>query len=173
MELLYSLIDDQYPDNGYNHTRPIVRAIIYNSQRQIALIHILCDDIFGHRDYYETPGGGVEDGEDLISSLRRELREEVGAEVTDIEEIGEVIDFYNLLNRKNDQFYYLCKLDRVHDRHVTNYEKTLFFEVEWIDIDEAIKRVEETPRTKIATLVINRELPILKIAKEMLDSKKL
>ena len=173
MELLYSLIDDQYPDNGYNHTRPIVRAIIYNSQREIALIHILCDDIFGHRDYLETPGGGVENNEDLITALKRELREEVGAEITDIEEIGEVIDFYNLLNRKNDQFYFLCKLEKLHERHITNYEKKLLFEVKWIPIDTAIKMVEETKRTKIATLVINRELPILKIAKEMLDRKAL
>ena len=159
------------PDNGYDHIRPIVRAIIYNNQKQIALIHLCCDDDFGHRDYLETPGGGIEDGEDKITALKRELREEVGAEITDIEEIGEVIDYYNLLKRKNDQFYYLAKVEELHNSHITEYESTLFKEIEWLDITDAIKRMEETAKTKISTLVIRRELPILKIAKEMLKDK--
>ena len=104
MELLYSLIDDQYPDNGYNHTRPIVRAILYNNQRQIALIHVLCDDIFGHRDYLETPGGGVEDGEELISALKRELREELNVEVEIIKELGVYDKLYKTWRLDGESF---------------------------------------------------------------------
>ena len=39
-------------------------------------------------------------------------------------------------------------------------------------IDEAIEFEEKTKRTNISTLVINRELPILKIARDMLKAKK-
>ena len=44
-------------------------------------------------------------------------------------------------------------------------------EVKWLDIDEAIEMMERTKRTPISSLVINRELPILKIAREKLKSK--
>ena len=171
MKLLYSLIDEQFPNNGYDHVRPIVRGVLYNDKKEIALIHIIWDDIFGHRDYLETPGGGVNEGEDLITALKRELNEEVGAVIDNIEEIGEVIDYYNLIKRKNDQYYFLCHLKDIEKIHRDEYEKSIMVEIKWLDIDTAIKEEENTVRTPISTLVINRELPILKIAKEMLDKK--
>ena len=110
MKLLYSLKDNQYPDNGYTHTRSIVRGIVYNDNFEIAMIYLLNDDRFGHRDYLETPGGGVERGENLQVALKRELKEELGAEVDNIEEIGRVVDYYNLIYRRNNNHYYLCHL---------------------------------------------------------------
>ncbi len=171
MKLLYSLKDNQFPDNGYNHTRSIVRAIVYNDKKEIALNYLLSDDKFGHRDYLETPGGGVEKGETLITALKRELREELGAEVDNIEEIGRVEDYYNLIYRKNNNHYYLCHLTSLHEKHLTEKEKVWIQEVKWLDIDEAIRLMDNTKRTNISTLVINRELPILKIAREKLKGK--
>ena len=36
----------------------------------------------------ETAGGGVEEGEDLIAAIKRELKEELGAEVEVVCKIG-------------------------------------------------------------------------------------
>ena len=168
MKLLYSLKDNQYPDNGYTHTRSIVRGIVYNDKHQIALLYLDSVDRFGVRDYLETPGGGVEKGETLLEALKRELLEELGATVDNIQEIGRVVDFYNLINRRNNNHYYLCHLVSLSDTHWTEQEKRIVKEIKWIDIDEAIEIVENTKRTNISTLVINRELPILKIAREIL-----
>ena len=170
MKLLYELIDDQYENLGHDHVRKIVRGIVYNDKKEVALIHIKGDDIFGHRDYLETPGGGVEEGEELISALRRELREELGAEVDDIQEIGEVKDFYNLIKRKNDQFYFMCHLVSLGNYHRTDEEKRLFDSIRWLPIDDAISEIENTKRTKLSTLVIRRELPILLICKDKLGN---
>ena len=171
MKLLYSLKDNQFPDNGYNHTRSIVRAIVYNDNNEIALNYVLSDDRFGHRDYFETPGGGVEKGETLIEALRRELKEEVGAEIDQIVEIGRVVDFYNLIYRRNNNHYYMCHVTSLHEKHLTDKEIELNIQLKWMSIDEAIKNYEGTKRTKISSLVIDRELPILKIAKEMMNHK--
>jgi len=43
--------------------------------------HILL--VTGHgADFYWTPGGGVEDGESIIDTLRREIQEELGVKVS-------------------------------------------------------------------------------------------
>lgn len=172
MRLLYTHQDRQFPDNGYNHTRSIVRAVVYNDKFEVALNYLLGDDRFGHRDYYELPGGGVEKGETLLEAINRELKEELGATVDNIEEIGRGVDFYNLIYRRNNNHFYLCHLVTTGEKHLTEKEKTLIAEVKWVSIDEAIFLVENTVRTPISTLVIERELPILKIAKKMIDSKK-
>ena len=172
MKLLYSLKDNQFPDNGFNHTRSIVRGIVYNDNYEIAMIYLLGDDKFGHRDYLETPGGGVKKGETLVNALRRELKEELGAEVDNIVEIGRVVDFYNEIYRRNNNHFYLCHLVSLGEKHFTEREKELINSIKWMDIDEAIKYEENTKITKISSLVINRELPILKIAREMLKGKK-
>jgi len=171
MKLLYVLTDNQFEDNGWDHERLIVRAIAYNDQKEVALIHLLCDDLFGHRDYYETPGGGVEPHEELIDALKRELKEELGANIDNIEEIGRVVDYYNQIKRKNNQYYYLCHVTSVSKKHLTKYEKEIMDKVIWVKIDDAIKMMENTKDTPISILVKKRETPILKLAREMLASK--
>ena len=34
----FRFIDDQYPDNGYNHTRYIVRAVLLNDKNEVVLL---------------------------------------------------------------------------------------------------------------------------------------
>ena len=171
MKLLYVLTDNQFEDNGWDNERLIVRGICYNDKKEVALIHLLCDDFFGHRDYYETPGGGVEENEALEEALKRELTEELGADIDNIEEIGRVVDFYNKINRKNNQHYYLCHLTKLSEKHLTRYEKIIMENVVWVDIDTAIKLYKESKDTPISILVKKKEIPILKIAKEMLSKK--
>jgi 8-oxo-dGTP diphosphatase len=62
--------------------RPSARAVILDEENRI----LLCRFEFV-RDgrpvvVWATPGGGVEQGESLLAALRRELREEVGLELT-------------------------------------------------------------------------------------------
>lgn len=129
MKIIARYIDDQYEYQKHDHTRKIVRAILYNDKKEICLIHIVGDDIFSHRDVLETPGGGVEKGETLLDALRRELLEEVGAEIDDIKEIGRVIDYYNLIKRKNDNHYYLAHLKALKPAKRTSFEEKFFQEI--------------------------------------------
>ena len=168
----FRFIDDQFEKKEITHTRKVVRAIVVNSSFQIALIHIKCDDSFGHRDYYETPGGGMEKGENRYASLRREILEEVGVSIKNIHFLARVIDYYNLINRENDNYYYLCFVDEIYDTHLTDYEKTLFDSLVWVDIDSAIELYEKSNLTPIAHLVYQREMPILLLAKQYLENIK-
>ena len=165
-------IDDQYPDNGYNHTRNIVRGIIYNDNFEIALMKVHCFDDFGERDLYETPGGGVEKGETLVNALKREIGEELGATIDRIEEIGRVVDFYNLIYRRNNNHYFLAHISGHVQEHWTDLEKTLFEGVRYMNIDQAIEAYQNMRDLPVNNLVKQRELPILQIAKRRLEKMK-
>ena len=53
------LIDDQYDYTTITHTRSVARAILINDSNEVCLLHVEGKDDFGYRNYYETPGGGI------------------------------------------------------------------------------------------------------------------
>ena len=172
MRLIASFSDNEFPYNGYTHTRNIVRGIVYNDNFEIALVKCKSVDIFGERDLYETPGGGVEKGETLIEAFKREIKEEVGAEIDNIQEIGRVVDFYNQIYRRNNNHYFLAHIKSMGQTHWTEKENTFFERIEFMDIDKAIYEYEHTRDLPTNNIVRQRELPILRIAKRRIENIK-
>ena len=62
--------------------RPSARAIVLDEHDRILLCRFELEREGSPVVVWATPGGGVEPGETLLEALRRELREEVGLEVT-------------------------------------------------------------------------------------------
>ena len=117
-------------------------------------------------------GGGVESGENLDTAIRRELKEELGAEVEVICKIGVVSDYYNLIHRHNINNYYLCRVKSFGDKHLTQDEiEDFHLSTLKLHYDEALKEYEKCSSTRLGRLVANREVPVLKRAKELLDVK--
>ncbi len=167
------LQDRQYPYTYIDHDRNIVRAIVYDNDGLFYFVRANRDDIFGKATMIETSGGGVEKNEDLISALKRELKEELGIEVEIISKIGVVSDYYNILHRHNISNYYLCKVIAFGDNNLTDDEKNVFhISTLKLSYEETIKEYKRCSNTKIGRLVANRELPIIYKAKEMIDSYK-
>lgn len=52
----------------------------------------------------------MEDREDLLSAIRRELKEELDAEVDVVCKLGVVSDYYNLIHQHNLNNYFLCRV---------------------------------------------------------------
>ncbi len=169
MDLLYKLKDNEFPFTKITHTRKCARAILLNEKNEVCMIHVYGDDIFGHRDYYETPGGGVDNDENPREAVIREVIEEVGVVASVIAEIGIVDDYYNLINRNNLNYYYILRAKEHCDSHQEEFERLMFKEIIWVSLDEAIKIMESTVDTPISRLVKNREIPIYRLAKEILN----
>ena len=108
-ELKLHLQDTQWPLTYIVHDRNIVRAIVIDEKQNFYFVRAKRNDDFGEATLIETSGGGVEADENLEEALKRELKEELGANAEIIDRIGVVDDYYNLIHRHNINNYYLCK----------------------------------------------------------------
>lgn len=169
-ELSIFLKDTEWPFDYIDHDRIIVRAIVYDDEGYLYFVRAYRDDEFGKATLIETSGGGVEKGEILEVALKRELKEELGANVDIICKIGIVDDYYNLIHRHNINNYYLCKVLSFGDNNLTDDEiKCFHLSKLKLKYKEAVKEYENCSVTRVGHLISNRELPILKRAKEIID----
>lgn len=170
-ELNLELQDTQWPKTNIDHDRQIVRAIIVDEQQNYYFVKVHRDDIFGAGTFIETSGGGVEAGEDLTTALKRELKEELGAHVNILCKIGTVNDYYNLIHRHNINNYFLCRVDSFGEKHLTQEEIDDFhLSTLKLTYEEAVDAYEKQTDTKLGQLITNRELPILRYAKELIKN---
>lgn len=170
-EIKIDLRDTQWPLDYIDHDRNIARAIVYDESGLLYFVRAERDDDFGRATLIETAGGGVEEGEDLLCAVKRELREELGAEAEVICKIGVVSDYYNLIHRHNINNYFLCKVKSFGDKSLTEDEiKSFHLSTLNLSYTQAVKEYERRADTKIGRLIADRELPILRRAKEIIDS---
>ena len=173
-QIRLSLSDDEWEFTFTTHDRDIVRAVAFDESGYFYFVRAVRDDDFGKATLIETSGGGVEKNEDLEKALTRELKEELGAEAEIICKIGVVDDYYNLIHRHNINNYYLCKVTSFGEKNLTQDEIEEFhLSTLKLTFDEAINEYEKRRCTKVGRLIANRELPILKHAKVILDNMKI
>ena len=169
-ELNLSLRDEEWAFDYANHDRVIVRAVVFDDEGWFYFAQISRDDEFGTMVQVETSGGGVEPGEELETAIRRELREELGAEVEVLFKIGIVNDYYNLIHRHNINHYFLCRAVSFGETHLTQDEQETFhLSMLKLRYEEAVSEYEKCTETKLGRLIANRELPVLRAAKRLMD----
>ena len=168
--LTIELQDTQWPYTYTDHHRTVVRAIVVDADGAYYFNRLERDDIFCTGTVIETAGGGVEPGEDLQEALRRELREELGAEVEILAEIGVVSDYYNLIHRHNINHFYLCRATAFGATQLTAAERDTFhLSTLKLTYEQALAEYERCTATALGRLIAARELPILHRAKVLLD----
>ena len=169
-ELKINLQDTEWKQDYIDHDRNIARAIVYDEKEQFYFVRAERDDDFGKATLIETAGGGVEEGENLLAAIKRELKEELGVSVEVVCKIGVVSDYYNLIHRHNINNYFLCKVKSFGDKNLTEDEINSFhLSTLKLSYEEAVKEYEYRATTKLGKLVANRELPILQRAKEIMQ----
>lgn len=164
------LRDTEWPFTYTDHDRKIVRAVVVDDAGYFYFVRAVRDDEFGAATLIETSGGGVEPGEDPETAVRRELREELGAEVEVLCPLGLVSDYYNLIHRHNLNRYYLCRVVSFGEKHLTADEADCFhLSTLKLTGAEAAAEYERRRDTRLGRLIAARELPILRRAMELLN----
>ena len=172
-EIYLELRDEEWPFDYTDHDRMIVRAIVVDDEGYFYFVRADRDDDFGRAVVIETAGGGVEPGEDMSEAIKRELNEELGAEVEVICKIGVVSDYYNLIHRHNINNFYLCRAVSFGEKKLTDDEINYFhLSTLRLTYDEAIQEYAKNRDSMLGRIIANRELSILIRAKEILDELK-
>lgn len=119
---MINIVKNKYNIKDIDVNKVIIRvkALIINSDNMILLGHSYSE--------YQFPGGHLEDGEDLLLGLRRELKEETGIwyDTSKLEQFVVLSEYYMDYpckgeNTKNIIYYYVIRDDRIPDIKNTNY----------------------------------------------------
>lgn len=154
------LEDVSWPKARMYKDRNIARAIIFDGNKYI-FAHIDRDDEFASLSYIETSGGGVKKGETLEEALRRELEEELGLQVEIVAYLGQVIDYYNLIGRRNLNHYFLVRKTGELPKNLMEDEKMFNLHPVELTYEEAKAEYKRIESDKLGKLVARREEPVL------------
>lgn len=129
--------------SGITKIRDTVKVVLFNEKGEVALTHYPPSSNYPQNEYY-LPGGGVEKGEDLETALRREVIEEVGCKIKNIEELGQINEYWTKNPRKNVLFCYKAEVEgEVKELKLTTKEKERGQKVIWLDPKRAIEEVNK------------------------------
>ena len=93
------------------------------------------------------PGGGIEPGETNEEALKRELREELGATVSNIQEIGEVVQYREFIQKKYIIYGYAAELEAFTTSPSPQDEGEAQFQHRWMTKENAIEYISQSIAT--------------------------
>ncbi|OGG44878.1 hypothetical protein A2673_03270 [Candidatus Kaiserbacteria bacterium RIFCSPHIGHO2_01_FULL_50_13] len=147
MEILRTIKDVDFgletPEPKSYKERQAARAIVFDNDKNIALLH--ATKVF----YHKLPGGGVEEGEDVIDALKRECLEEIGCGITNIRELGIVEEYRNKFEIHQLSYNYIADLNGEKcEPNFVEDEIADGFEPVWMPLGDAIKVLESESNVK-------------------------
>lgn len=153
--------------NGSILERVATRSIVLKEQSILLMYTERYED-------YSLPGGGVDDGEDKITGMIRELNEETGAlGIHNIKPFGIYEEYRPWHKEKYDilhmmSYCYTCDIDKnLGEPTMESYEINNGMKAIWINIHKAIEHNERTIATSEKKgMSIERETYLLKLIVE-------
>ncbi len=136
LKLIREITDkDILGHDGWSESKPrlTARAILINND---GLYAVMYSEKF---NLYSLPGGGIEDGEEIIMALKREILEETGCTCDTIAELGYIYE-----NRAHCDFtqysYYFSVVTKgaIQETSLTKNEKANNTSVKWFPLEVII-----------------------------------
>lgn len=126
--------------------RRAARAVLVNDKGEVALMNV------SKHGYYKLPGGGIENDEDIVTALAREIKEEVGATAEVTDELGMIIEYRPSKhltkteghNLTQISFCYIARLVSDGENNLDEGEVRDGFRAEWHPIEKAIELVKNS-----------------------------
>ena len=141
MERLFVVDLKDYDESWERSARPTVRAIVQCGDK-LAMVH---NETY---DYYEFPGGGIEEQESYHDALIREVKEELGLDIIPetIEEYGSTLRLhsshkYERTIFEQETFFYKCRAyDTIGSQSLTEKEAAEGFLLAFVSPEDALQQ---------------------------------
>lgn len=118
--------------------RKTSRAIVINEEGNCAVMYAKKFNL------YSLPGGGIEEGEDEISTLIREIYEETGCTCDSIRQLGMVSENRNHQDYTTLSYYFVVYTKAKADGlHLTDAEIENGTTIQWLPLEETIHRIRD------------------------------
>ena len=118
--------------------RLTARAIVKN---QDGLYAVMYSDEF---KLHSLSGGGVEEGEDVLTALRREVYEETGCVCDEIKELGIVAENRASLDYTQINYYFVVTTTHTPgENHLTESEQASRTVVQWHSFEKMVRLINE------------------------------
>lgn len=143
--------------------REASRAALFDEDGLVPLLFV------SKHNYHKLPGGGIDAGEDKMKALIREAKEEVGAEIKVITEVGEIIEHRSKWNLKQISYCYIGEITSKGQPAFTDKELNDGFKIVWLSLDAAISALEhDEPDDYEGPFIQRRDWVFLKKAQQIL-----
>jgi len=142
-----------------------VRAVIIDDMNNTAILNVK-----GANSYFKIPGGGIEKGETIDQALEREVAEEAGCKIRVLKKLGEHQFYVKEKDRNYHSICFLAELDGDKgEPQFDDWEKSREFKLEWLNIEDAIKKFESShPENEYEKIIQNRDLNFLREANKQI-----
>jgi len=156
MKLIKEICQDSEIRCEKYELRKAVRTILLNAENEVALLNV---SKFG---YYKLPGGGIENNEKVLKALVREVKEEVGANISILNELGIIIEYRNTHQLLQVSYCFVSTVKgKIGKSKFTEEEINDGFSVEWHTLPNAIKLLENTPNDYLSKYITGRDSAFL------------
>ena len=138
--------------------RITARAIVKNQNGLYAVMYA------NKFHLHSLPGGGVEDGEDLLTALRREIFEETGCTCDHIEELGIVSENRAHQDFTSKSYYYVVTTECTPEPvSLTDDEIANQTTVQWHPLEDVVRLISAQKHTTTQRMYLQaRDLAALK-----------
>ena len=114
------------------------RGLVFNEIGQIAILNK------SNKNEYKLPGGGIEKNETKEEAFRREVLEETGCEVTDIEFLGVIEELKSHTNFVQTSYVFKAIITKNHHRlFLSEKELSEGGRLIFLDIHDALKTMKD------------------------------
>lgn len=118
--------------------RRTARAIMINEEGLYAVLYAKKFNL------YSLPGGGIEDGEDEVSTLIREMDEETGCTCDTIEQLGVVSENRGHQDYTTLSYYFVVHTKtKKYELHLTELEEENGTILKWCSLEELIHLIRD------------------------------